>query len=588
MNSEVPLLPAGGSPPAGPQPMESNAPPPFLTKTYDMVDDAATETIVSWSKGNNSFVVWNPPEFSQDLLPKYFKHNNFSSFVRQLNTYGFRKVDPDRWEFANEGFLRGRRELLRGIHRRKPAAHSQQQQQAAADGALGPCVEVGRLGLEKEIEMLKRDKSLLVLELARLRQEQQNTEHELQVMGERLQAAEQRQQQIMAFLAKAVQTPGFLVHLVEQNENNKCMAASARKRRRLPKEEDEGEVEDSVGHSTPTDNQSITLQNNREVVGHIMQLLNPSDDLSLTIDNSYLDSLLRNYTSAPAGSEGNSLNRHSGVTLTELSTGLAENLQSDPALTDLRNNEGIVQLPQSPTSGENLEQGNGSSQSGTRDSRDSNIESIDLNGRGPGVSTEVEEEGPKLYVGNLPWTCDSQQLAEIFQDFGNVELVEVIYDRETSRSRGFGFVTMGSQEEATAAKEKLDGYVLGGRALTVSFPQANRGGGRPPSERPLRDRPFGGGGGGYDSENKLFVGNLSWSVDDESLRAKFSDYGKVLDARVIYDRETGRSRGFGFVTYSNADEVNDAIQNLDGADYDGRQIRVNLAGDKPPPRAREF
>jgi hypothetical protein len=71
----------------------------------------------------------------------------------------------------------------------------------------------------------------------------------------------------------------------------------------------------------------------------------------------------------------------------------------------------------------------------------------------------VLEEGPKLYVGNLPWTCDSQQLAEIFQDFGNVELVEVIYDRETSRSRGFGFVTMGSQEEATAAKEKLDGYV---------------------------------------------------------------------------------------------------------------------------------
>ncbi|WOH10105.1 hypothetical protein DCAR_0729567 [Daucus carota subsp. sativus] len=61
--------------------------PPFLTNTYDLVDDESTDRIVSWNQTGDAIVVWDTAEFSRDVLPKYFKHNNFSSFVRQLNTY---------------------------------------------------------------------------------------------------------------------------------------------------------------------------------------------------------------------------------------------------------------------------------------------------------------------------------------------------------------------------------------------------------------------------------------------------------------------------------------------------------------------
>ncbi|WCJ35437.1 heat shock transcription factor B4 [Euphorbia peplus] len=98
-----------------------SVPAPFLTKTYQLVDDPSTDHIVSWGEDDSTFVVWRPPEFARDLLPNYFKHNNFSSFVRQLNTYGFRKIVPDRWEFANEYFKKGEKHMLCEIHRRKTA-----------------------------------------------------------------------------------------------------------------------------------------------------------------------------------------------------------------------------------------------------------------------------------------------------------------------------------------------------------------------------------------------------------------------------------------------------------------------------------
>ena len=68
-----------------------------------------------------------------------------------------------------------------------------------------------------------------------------------------------------------------------------------------------------------------------------------------------------------------------------------------------------------------------------------------------------------------------------------------------------------------------------------------------------------------DASNRVYVGNLSWGVDDLALETLFSEQGKVVEAKVVYDRESGRSRGFGFVTYNSAEEVDSAIRSLNGA-----------------------
>ncbi len=83
---------------------------------------------------------------------------------------------------------------------------------------------------------------------------------------------------------------------------------------------------------------------------------------------------------------------------------------------------------------------------------------------------------------------------------------------------------------------------------------------------------------------KLFVGSLSWNTTDDGLLEAFEPFGEVAEAKVITDRETGRSRGFGFVTFNEEDAATNAIEALDGTDLDGRTIKVNVAQDRRGPR----
>jgi cold-inducible RNA-binding protein len=86
----------------------------------------------------------------------------------------------------------------------------------------------------------------------------------------------------------------------------------------------------------------------------------------------------------------------------------------------------------------------------------------------------------------------------------------------------------------------------------------------------------------YGMSKKLFAGGLSWNTNDEGLRQAFEQFGEISEAKVITDRDTGRSRGFGFITFVNGEDADRAVAEMDGAELDGRTIRVNEAQAKKP------
>jgi len=104
---------------------------------YDFVNDPTLDDVVSWSEGGDSFVIWKPHELQVNVLPRFFKHNNLCSFIRQLNTYDFRKVagttgdtNSDVLEFRNSNFRRDAPELLGAITRKKPGKKGTVQSQS--------------------------------------------------------------------------------------------------------------------------------------------------------------------------------------------------------------------------------------------------------------------------------------------------------------------------------------------------------------------------------------------------------------------------------------------------------------------------
>uniref|UniRef100_A0A0D9WVM5 RRM domain-containing protein n=1 Tax=Leersia perrieri TaxID=77586 RepID=A0A0D9WVM5_9ORYZ len=186
------------------------------------------------------------------------------------------------------------------------------------------------------------------------------------------------------------------------------------------------------------------------------------------------------------------------------------------------------------------------------------------------------QEPGRLFVGNLPYSLTAGELSQTFSEAGSVDNVQIIYDKVTDRSRGFAFVTMATAEEATKAIQMFDGALLGGRTARVNYPEVPRG-----RERTVGSPAATRGSRRDDGTFKIYAGNLGWGVRADSLRAAFEGQSGLLDARVIFERDTGRSRGFGFVSFRTAEEAQAALEALDGVELEGRPLRLSMAEQNP-------
>ncbi|KAG0023217.1 stress-responsive transcription factor hsf1 [Podila clonocystis] len=175
----------------------------FLTKLYNMVGDEGSNNLIRWSDDGHSFIVTKHVEFAKEVLPKFFKHNNFSSFVRQLNMYGFHKVphlqqgvlmpdaDSEQWEFSNPHFQKNQPDLLCLVSRKKASNGNEDKDALTLD--LGHILS--------EVTAIKKHQIAISSDLKNIERDHQSLWQESIAARERHQRQQDTIDKILRFLA---------------------------------------------------------------------------------------------------------------------------------------------------------------------------------------------------------------------------------------------------------------------------------------------------------------------------------------------------------------------------------------------------
>lgn len=186
-------------------------------------------------------------------------------------------------------------------------------------------------------------------------------------------------------------------------------------------------------------------------------------------------------------------------------------------------------------------------------------------------------EPATLFVGRLSFNVDDEWLKSEFEPIGGVSAARVISDRQTNRSKGYGYVDFESKESAQKALDTMQGKEIDGRPINLDFsnskPQALS------NKNSERSKKF----GDVKSEpsDTLFVGNLSFTTTRESLQEAFAEYGEVISARVPTNPETEQPKGFGYVQFSSIEDATKALNTLNGEYLDGRAVRLDFSTPRP-------
>ncbi|KAJ1881915.1 nuclear localization sequence binding protein [Coemansia sp. RSA 1722] len=219
-----------------------------------------------------------------------------------------------------------------------------------------------------------------------------------------------------------------------------------------------------------------------------------------------------------------------------------------------------------------------SSDNGKRKAEDSDVEMEDTSSADQSAKRQkaASSQGGSLYVGNLPFSATDETLKELFGAYGEITAARIATQSDSGRSRGFGYIDFATTEARDKAAAAT-GLEIEGRELRLDPTEStarqdnagrkNPGAGREPNSTP---------------SSVLFIGNLSFSSTEDSIREAFAECGEVTSVRIITDRDTGRMKGYGYIEFADVEAAKSAMQ-WNNSMLDGRSIRLDYSA----PRNRE-